>query len=86
MKVTILYLPERVCIMMSASTKAEYPAAIKTRYQGASRSEKGVFVDEFCRVCGYNRKYVNRLLTATERQLNQQNLSKQGRKKHYDHP
>lgn len=71
---------------MSLSAKAEYLSAIKSRYKMASRSEKGSILDEFCRVCGYNRKYAIRLLNATGKTLHPKNLSRRGRKKVYDDP
>ena len=71
---------------MSLSAKAEYLAAIKPRYKTASRSEKHCILDEFCRVCRYNRKYAIRLLNTTGKTLHSKNLSRRGRKKVYDDP
>jgi hypothetical protein len=39
-----------------------YLEAIRKRYRRASRSDKGKILDEFCSVCGYQRKYAIRLL------------------------
>ena len=47
---------------MSGRTKREYLKAIDHRYQRASPAEKGQILDEFCQVCGCNRKYAIRLL------------------------
>ena len=71
---------------MSLSAKAEYLAAIRPRYKAVSRSEKRTILDEFCRVCCYNRKYAIRLLNATGQPLSQKNLSRRGRTKQYSHP
>jgi len=48
---------------MSHSSKKEYLREIKERYFSASKSEKSVILDEFCRVCSYNRKYAIRLIS-----------------------
>jgi hypothetical protein len=42
--------------------RREYVRAIYDRYRRSSASKKGVILDEFCRVCGYHRKYAIRLL------------------------
>jgi len=42
---------------MSPKSKKEYTAAIKTRYHQANKTEKHFILDEFCTICGYNRKY-----------------------------
>jgi len=34
-----------------------YLQTIDRRYRQASRAGKGVILDEFCSICGYNRKY-----------------------------
>jgi len=39
-----------------------YLQAIVRRYRRANRAAKGVILDEFCSVCGYNRKYAVRIL------------------------
>lgn len=41
---------------------AEYAKAIRWRYGGATKGEKGKLLDEFCRTTGYHRKAVIRLL------------------------
>lgn len=40
----------------------EYLGSIYERYHKAAKNAKGVILDEFCKVCGYNRKYAIRLL------------------------
>jgi len=47
---------------MGKKEKRIYRDAIIRRYQRASRSAKGVILNEFCSVCGYNRKYAIRIL------------------------
>ena len=42
---------------MGKKTKWEYFRAIYQRYRKASLSEKTQILEEFCHVCGYNRKY-----------------------------
>lgn len=71
---------------MSGTTKSEYLAALKPRYRKATRVEKQAILNEFCTVCGYNRKYAIRLLNSPRRTPNPKNLSKRGRKKLYDDP
>lgn len=47
---------------MSKRAKNEYLLEIKIHYQRASKEEKRQILDEFCKVCGYNRKYAIRIL------------------------
>lgn len=47
---------------MGHQERKSYLLAILLRYVNASRSEKIKILDEFCAVCGYNRKYAIRLL------------------------
>ncbi len=42
---------------MGKNTRREYFRAIYNRYRKAGLIEKGRILDEFCRVCRYNRKY-----------------------------
>jgi hypothetical protein len=35
----------------------KYLEAVFDRYRKASKESKGRILDEFCKVCGYNRKY-----------------------------
>lgn len=44
----------------------EYLKAIHKRYRDATKSARGKILDEFCKVCGYNRKYAIRLLSKPE--------------------
>ena len=47
---------------MSQKSKWEYLKAIYTRYRKASKDLRALILNEFCQVCGYNRKYAIRLL------------------------
>ncbi|MFQ5990461.1 MAG: integrase [Candidatus Methylomirabilales bacterium] len=47
---------------MARRSKGEYLRSIYQRYQRAPRAEKGMILEEFCQVCGYNRKYAIWLL------------------------
>lgn len=54
---------------MGKQEKRGYLLAICKRYHHALRREKSKILDEFCTVCGYNRKYAIRLLKSTYRRL-----------------
>lgn len=47
---------------MARQSKREYLRSIYQRYQHARRTEKSAILEEFCKVCGYNRKYTIWLL------------------------
>ena len=47
---------------MSNKSKAEYLNEIFARYHQSSKEEKKIILDEFCKVCGYHRKYAIKLL------------------------
>jgi hypothetical protein len=49
---------------MGQNSKWEYFKAIYTRYRKASKELRSLILNEFCQVCGYNRKYAIRLLNA----------------------
>lgn len=42
---------------MIRESRKNYLKAIRARYLQASKKEKGLILNEFCAVCGYNRKY-----------------------------
>jgi hypothetical protein len=69
---------------MSPRSKKEYLGQIRDRYKTASKNEKKLILDEFCEVCGYNRKYAIRLINS--KSLPHQTKSRRGRKKHYTDP
>jgi hypothetical protein len=49
---------------MSRQAKWEYLQSIHARYQQASKAEKALILNEFCRVCGCHRKHAIRKLKA----------------------
>ena len=51
---------------MSQTEKKAYYFAIKDRYLKATKKEKSIILNEFCHVCGYNKKYAIRLLNKVE--------------------
>jgi hypothetical protein len=56
---------------MGTLTKREYLQAILPRYRQARKKGKRAILDEFCHVCGYNRKYAIRLLRRKPPRLRQ---------------
>lgn len=70
---------------MSQRSKIEYLNQIKDRYKKSTKQGKTKILDEFCTVCGYNRKYAIQLLNSRPEQM-QKRTSKRGAKKKYDHP
>lgn len=71
---------------MSNGSKNEYLAKIKPRYQKASKLQKEKILDEFCTICGYNRKYAIRKLNTKLPFKNSYEYHKRGPKRKYDHP
>ncbi len=71
---------------MSNQSKYEYLQDLRFRYDGATKQQKQAMLDEFCTVCGYNRKYAIRLLNTRQPSRNRANLSKRGHKKIYGDP
>jgi hypothetical protein len=69
---------------MSIGSKYEYFRAIYDRYHSASKKDKKIILDEFCKNCNYNRKYAIRLLNSPLETKSKKNLSRRGRKKIYD--
>ena len=73
-------------LTMSNESKNEYLAKIKPRYQKATKLEKVTILDEFCSVCGYNRKYAVRKLNTKDPPKNKYEYRKRGPKSKYNHP
>ena len=48
---------------MARQSKREYLRSIYKRYREGRRTEKTAMLEEFCKVCGYNRKYAIGLLS-----------------------
>jgi len=69
---------------MSNAAKREYLQAIRPRYLAGSKFLKRAILDEFCRICDYNRKYAIRLLRASPRTKHK--ASRAGRRPIYTHP
>lgn len=67
---------------MGHREKTAYLEAIQKRYSKAGRRDKKAILDEFCAVCGYNRKYAIRLLGKRTKRRS----GKRGRKSRYAHP
>ena len=65
------------------AARKEYLYEIKERYYFSSRKEKAVILDEFCRVCEFNRKYAIRILNAPTKKQNNTEQSKHGRPQIY---
>ena len=68
---------------MSNASKREYLESIRPRYQYGSKKVKRLVLDEFCMVCGYNRKYAIRLLNAPQRSRSAQDKTRAGRPAKY---
>lgn len=71
---------------MSQKAKEEYFREIKPRYKRADKLEKQRILDEFCRICGYNRKYAIRLLNRKDEDSPKKKKRKLGRPKSYNDP
>jgi hypothetical protein len=54
---------------MGKGERRAYLEAIRGRYREADRESKTVILNEFCQVCGYNRKYAIRLLNRKRRRI-----------------
>lgn len=52
---------------MSQQTRKELITALRERYAGATKLEKGRMLDEFTALSGYHRKHAVRLLTTTNK-------------------
>lgn len=72
--------------MMSSPSKREYLYSIRIRYQTSPKGVKTMILDEFCRVCAYDRKYAIRLLHSKPHRLEDVHPTKGGRPATYHHP
>jgi len=68
---------------MSNESKQEYLDAVRERYLSSSKIEKQIVLDEVCKICGYHRKYLIRILNRKKKVLR---AKKSGRKKKYNDP
>jgi len=66
--------------VMSLQSKREYLGEIRSRYHRAGRAHKSKILDEYCQVCGYDRKYAIKRLAADP----QRPRRKPGRQPRYD--
>lgn len=67
---------------MSHKERIAYLEAIRKRYRRSSRKNKKLILDEFCAVCGFNRKYAIRILNQPSACIKR----KRGRKSRYCDP
>ena len=67
---------------MSGKSRWDYLKAIYSRYKKVSKRLRARILDEFCQVCGYNRKYAIRLLNGPVPQKPENTTSK-GRRPTY---
>ena len=68
---------------MSKRSREEYRRTIRRRYFEADRFEKRIILDEFCEVCGYNRKYAIRIINQV---FKVKKTGKSGRPREFDDP
>src|SRR4030067_1192766 len=54
---------------MGKSERYAYLEAVGGRYREADRQSKSIILGEFCKVCGYNRKYAIRLLNRKRKRI-----------------
>ena len=71
---------------MSKKAKEEYLSTIRERYINSKKEEKNKILNEFCNVCGYNRKYAIRVLNKSSPAGNKNNKKRCGPKSKYDSP
>jgi hypothetical protein len=71
---------------MRKTSKQEYLFEIRERYLLASKKKQSIILDEFTRVCQYNRKYAIRLLNTSSNKLKQRPCRRLGRPKRYNNP
>lgn len=69
---------------MSNKAKKEYLFEIRKRYSNSTKPEKQIILNEFCKVCGLNRKYAIRLIN--RKSETSKKAKKTGRPKKYNHP
>lgn len=72
--------------MMSTASKREYLESIRSRYQVSHKSVKTIILNEFCRICEYDRKYALRLLNPKPYHFIRHRKSRSGRPALYDPP
>ena len=68
---------------MSKQSREDYYKTVVKRYRNSDKKTKSHVLDEFCEVCGYNRKYAIRKLNTRKRNYNRK---RPGRPKRYKDP
>jgi len=68
---------------MSKQSREEYYKTVVKRYRNSNKKTKSQVLDEFCEVCGYNRKYAIRKLNTRKRT---RRGKRPGRPKEYKNP
>ena len=63
---------------MCKNSRKEYLISIRKRYNSSSKSEKKKILDEFCKNCGYNRKYSIRILNESIKNKSKKKLAGRG--------
>ncbi len=71
---------------MSKKSKDEYLIEIRKRYSKANKEEKQKILDEFCKICNYNRKYAIRLINKKSLIIKDRKRHKPGPKPRYHSP
>jgi len=69
---------------MSKKSKNEYLIEIRKRYLKENKEEKQKILDEFCRICKYNRKYAIRLINKKSLSIKVKKRLKPGTKAKYN--
>ena len=70
---------------MSQKAKREYLEEIRARYKKAGKAEKNKILNEFCKICSYNRKYAICLLNKKESKKTA-GKKRPGRQRNYNSP
>lgn len=85
-KVTHSFQKTTPGMTMSQEAKQEYFEEIYSRYQRADKEEKARILNEFCRVCSYNRKYAIRKLNKKSKPERPIRYKRKGRPRTYNNP
>ena len=64
---------------MGRYEKKSYLEAIRGRYQKSNKAQKATILNEFCEVCGYNRKYAIRILCKVFKRRKSKHKARLGR-------
>ena len=71
---------------MSKKSKDEYLIEVRKRYLKVNKEERQIILDEFCRICDYNRKYAIRLINTKCLIIKDKKRHKPGPKPKYNTP